>query len=77
MTSFGGLVIFQPLFERLDLWRRLSQCCAHLPEGGLYSHALCRNVIQRAARLTCPQGKWTLTLPDIPSLRAAILRYAA
>jgi len=36
-------------------------------------HTLRRNVIQRAARLTRPQGKWTLTLPDIPSLRASLL----
>ena len=35
-----------------------------------------RNVIQRAARLTRPQGKWTLTLPEIRALRAAIKRYA-
>ena len=40
-------------------------------------HTLRRNIIQRAARLTRPQGKWTLTLPDIPSLRDSILRYAA
>ena len=33
-----------------------------------------RNLIQRAGRLTRPQGKWTLTLPDIPALQAAILR---
>jgi len=45
MTSFGGLVIFQPLFERLDLWRRLAQCCDHLPAGALYSHALCLRML--------------------------------
>jgi hypothetical protein len=36
-----------------------------------------RKIVQRAARLTRPQGKWTLTLPDIPVLRSAIERYAA
>jgi hypothetical protein len=40
MTSFGGLVIFLPLFERLDLWRRLKECCSHLPSNGFYSHAV-------------------------------------
>lgn len=33
-----------------------------------------RNIIQRAGRLTRPQGKWTLTLPNIPALQSAILR---
>jgi hypothetical protein len=40
-------------------------------------HTLRRNVIQRAARLTRPQGKWTLTLPDLPLLRASLLRRTA
>lgn len=40
MTSFGGLVIFQALFQRLDLWRRLNECCLGLPTGSLYSHAV-------------------------------------
>jgi hypothetical protein len=40
MTSFGGLVIFQALFQRLDLWKRLRECCAHLTANGYYSHAL-------------------------------------
>lgn len=40
MTSFGGLVIFQPLFAKLNLWERLAGCCAHLEQGSLYSHAL-------------------------------------
>jgi hypothetical protein len=33
-----------------------------------------RTIIQRAARLTRPQGRWTLTLPNIPALQTAILR---
>ena len=33
-----------------------------------------RTIIQRAGRLTRPQGRWTLTLPNIPALQAAILR---
>ena len=40
LTSFGGLVIFQPLFARLNLWARLAACCKHLEQGSLYSHAL-------------------------------------
>lgn len=35
-----------------------------------------RNVIQRAARLTRPQGKLTLILPNIPALRSAIERFS-
>ena len=34
-----------------------------------------RNIIQRAGRISRPQGKLTITLPDIPGLRAEILRY--
>jgi len=34
-----------------------------------------RNVVQRAGRITRPQGKLTITLPDIPALRSEILRY--
>jgi hypothetical protein len=40
MTSFGGLVIFQALFQQLDLWKRLQECCSHLAPNGYYSHAL-------------------------------------
>ena len=39
MTSFGGLVIFQHLFARLNLFERVADCCAHLPGGASYSHA--------------------------------------
>ena len=45
MTSFGGLVVFQPLFESLGLWQRLAACCAHLPHSSLYSHALCLRML--------------------------------
>lgn len=38
LTSFGGLVIFQQLFQRLDLWSRLEKCCDHLPQTSRYSH---------------------------------------
>lgn len=31
MSSFAGLIIFQPLFERLGLHQRLQHCCRHLP----------------------------------------------
>jgi hypothetical protein len=32
-------------------------------------------VIQRAGKLTRPQGKWTLTLPDIQALKFAFQRF--
>lgn len=39
MTSFGGLVVFQHLFERLGLWERLRGCCAHLSPKHFYNHS--------------------------------------
>jgi hypothetical protein len=36
-----------------------------------------RTIIQRAGRLTRPQGRLTLTLPNIPALQSAILRLIA
>lgn len=46
LTSFGGLVIFQQLFQRLDLWAQLDQCCTHLPQTGRYSHgAMLRTIL--------------------------------
>ena len=30
MTSFGGLVVFQKLFENLQIWERLHGCFARL-----------------------------------------------
>jgi hypothetical protein len=40
LTSFGGLVIFQDLFQRLNLWQRLDNCCSHFPQTARYSHAV-------------------------------------
>lgn len=40
MTSFGGLVVFQQLFDRLGLWDKLTHCCHHLDHSQLYSHGL-------------------------------------
>ena len=45
MTSFGGLVVFQHLFSRLGLWRKLDGCAAHLRGARLYSHGLCLRVM--------------------------------
>ena len=36
MTSFAGLIIFVPLFERLGLQGKLQRCCRHLPHEGQY-----------------------------------------
>ena len=36
LTSFAGLVIFQPLFSRLGIKQRLQQCFAHLRRGATY-----------------------------------------
>lgn len=36
ITSFGGLVVLQPLLNALDLRRRLRQAVRHLPSSGAY-----------------------------------------
>lgn len=38
LTSFGGIVVFQKLFQRLDLGGRLRRCFDHLAPGGAYDH---------------------------------------
>ena len=38
LTSFGGIVVFQKLFQRIDLSGRLRRCFDHLPRGGAYDH---------------------------------------
>lgn len=37
LSSFAGIVVFQKLFQRLDLSRRLRRCFDHLPQSGAYS----------------------------------------
>jgi hypothetical protein len=39
LTSFAGLVIFQPLLERLGLRSRLAECFAHLKGSPIFGHA--------------------------------------
>jgi hypothetical protein len=38
LTSFAGLVLFQSLFSRLELKRKLSRCFRHLPVSPIYGH---------------------------------------
>ena len=38
LTSFAGIVVFQKLFQRLELSTRLRRCFDHLPKGGAYDH---------------------------------------
>lgn len=40
LTSFSGLFVFQLLFQRLDLKRRLRNCFRHLRSNRAYDHAL-------------------------------------
>ena len=40
LTSFSGLVIFQALFTRLQLKRRLSGCFAHLHVTPIFGHGV-------------------------------------
>ena len=39
LTSFAGLVVFQPLFERLGLKSRLRGCFDHLTVSPIFGHA--------------------------------------
>ena len=39
LTSFAGLVVFQPLFERLGLKSRLRGCFSHLKVSPIFGHA--------------------------------------
>ena len=39
LTSFAGLVVFQPLFERLELKARLRGCFEHLKVSPIFGHA--------------------------------------
>jgi hypothetical protein len=39
LTSFAGLVVFQPLFEGLRLRQRLGECFAHLKVSPIFGHA--------------------------------------
>lgn len=80
LTSFGGLVIFQQLFQRLDLWPRLNKCCAHLPQAGRYSHGVmlrtllvhlllgCRQLRERDFYSSDPLVLQTLGLRQMPSV---------
>ncbi len=40
LTSFGGIVVFQKLFAKLNLKERLRRCCAQLSENNLYHPAV-------------------------------------
>ena len=39
LTSFAGLIVFQPLFERLQLRQRLRSCFEHLKVSPIFGHA--------------------------------------
>lgn len=39
LTSYAGLIVFQPLFERLQLKRRLAECFAHKKVSPIFGHA--------------------------------------
>src|SRR4051812_48046009 len=39
LTSFAGLIVFQPLFARLNLKHRLQDCFRHLKVSPIFGHA--------------------------------------
>ena len=40
LTSFSGLLIFQLLFRRINLKKRLKRCFAHLKVSPIFGHHL-------------------------------------
>jgi hypothetical protein len=38
LTSFAGLIVFQPLLSRLELKKRLRACFVHLSAGSIFGH---------------------------------------
>jgi len=40
LTSFSGLIVFQTLFSRLELRRRLNQCFRHLKVSPIFGHGV-------------------------------------
>jgi len=38
LTSFAGLIVFQPLLSKLELKKRLRSCFAHLNIGSIFGH---------------------------------------
>src|SRR3990172_3572719 len=38
LTSFAGLIVFQPLLSKLELKKRLRSCFAHLSSGSIFGH---------------------------------------
>jgi prepilin signal peptidase PulO-like enzyme (type II secretory pathway) len=38
LSSFAGLIIFQPLFSILELKKRLRSCFTHLNIGSIFGH---------------------------------------
>lgn len=38
LSSFAGIIVYQKLFQRLDLAGRLKRCFDHLAPGGAYDH---------------------------------------
>lgn len=40
LTSFSGLIVFQALFSRLDLKRRLNHCFRHLKVSPIFGHGV-------------------------------------
>ena len=68
LTSFAGLVVFQPLFERLALKTRLRGCFEHLKVNPIFGHA-------SIVMLLVVQGRLTLTLSANPDAQTELLHY--
>jgi len=40
LTSFSGLLVFQLLFRRIELWQRLKECFVSMKESPVFGHHL-------------------------------------
>ncbi len=80
LSSFAGLVVFQPLFERLGLKSRLRGCFGHLKVSPIFGHASIVMLLivhlligyRRLSDLRCyqddPMVKRTLGLKRLPDV---------
>src|SRR5213075_2967631 len=56
LTSFGGIVVFQKLFAKLNLKDRLRRSCAHLAENNLYHPAVIVQSVGHSSSGTLPSN---------------------
>jgi hypothetical protein len=72
MTSYGGLVVFQQLFQRLRLFERLDQCCAHLDGERFYRYGMILRCLVVHLLLGCRQLRESDFYRDDPLVQRVV-----